>query len=202
MIRITNREIINAVAGCIYEMHPYHLPEGIGEIIKHLRDVIDNLQDCSGSKDNVFKIFEFENFNEFEKWLKNILEQVPEYFELNVSRKLKDENVKAGDTENSGITFTCRYDSYTLDSRYTDFIDLDALLRNICVQIEHLQIIEDDCFLCKYAENYGSMHPSKCDICENCICNPKHCYNREPHPLSLKPHSEWTKEEKELYSLD
>ena len=200
-IKISNKEIIGATAGNIYRMHPYHLPEGIDKIIGHLVEIMDKTPDSTGQINNTFKLFEFENFRAFKKWLKDILEQVPEYHELNVSRALKAKNVKAKDKENCTIKFTSRYTQETLDDRYTDFIDLDALIQNICVEIDRLQQMDDDCFLCKYAKSYGSMEPGD-ERCKNCICNPNIKYERETHPMALKPKNEWTDEEKLKYSLD
>lgn len=200
MVRISNNEIIGAVASNIYRMHPYHMPEGIDKIMGHLNKVIDETPDCSGRVDDTFKLFEFEDFKAFKNWLKDILEQVPEYHELNVSRKLKEKGVKPGDPENSGFVFTSRYDATGLDTRYTNFIDLDALIGNIVYEIDKSQQIKEDCFLCKYAKKYGSMQPGD-ERCKKCICNPDIRYEREPHPMSLKPKNEWTEEEIKLYSL-
>lgn len=198
-IRISNKQIIGAVAGNIYRMHPYHMPEGIDKIMQHLNDILDSLPDSAGVVNDTFKLFDFNSFREFENWLKNILEQVPEYHDLNVSRQLKEKGVKAGDPENSGMRFTSRYTQETLDDRYTDFIDLGALTRNICVEIDRLQQM-DDCFLCKYAKSYGSMEPGD-DRCATCICNPNIRYRRETHPMALKPKNDWTPEEIEKYEL-
>ena len=200
-IRISNKEIIGSVAGNIYRMHPYHMPEGIDKIMGYLNKIIDETPDCSGTVDNTFKLFEFDNFKEFKNWLKEILEQIPEYHELNVSRKLKEQGVKADDPENSGFAFTSRYDTSGLATRYTDFIDLDALIGNICVEIDRLQQMGEDCFLCKYAKKYGSMEPGD-ERCVNCICNPKIRYYRETHPMALKPKKDWTPEEIEQYKLN
>lgn len=199
-IRINNKEIIKSVAGVIYQMHPYHLPEGIDKIMSHLVKTIDEMPDSDGDVDSTFKLFRFEDYKELETWLKNILEQVPEYHELNVSRKLKDKNVKAGDAENQGIIFTSRYDSCRLSKRYNDFIDLAALIRNIITDIQITRESGDDCFLCKHAKEYGSMEPGN-EICNTCLCNRKFSYKREPHPMSLKPRKDWTEEEKKIYNL-
>ena len=201
MVRISNKDIIGAVAGNIYRMHPYHMPEGIDKIMGHLNKVIDESPDCGGRVDDTFKLFEFEDFKVFKKWLKDILEQVPEYHELNVSRKLKKRGVKSGDPENSGFVFTSRYDASGLATRYTDFIDLDALIGNIAYDIDKMGQINDDCFLCKYAKSYGSMEPGD-ERCEKCICNPNIRYERETHPMALKPKNEWTEEEIKQYSLN
>ena len=138
----------------------------------------------------------------FEKWLKDILGQIPEYHELNVSRYLKEKGIKADDIENSGFKFISRYTEETFDDRYTDFIDLDALISNISLDIDWLQQMNKDCFLCKYAKEYGSMEPSDSDKCKKCMCNPDIRYERETHPMALKPKKEWTEEEKIKYNLD
>ena len=119
---------------------------------------------------------------------------------MNVSRELKEKGVKSGDPENSGFVFTSRYDASGLATRYTDFIDLDALIRNIVHDIDKMGQINDDCFLCKYAKSYGSMEPGD-KRCEKCICNPNIRYERETHPMALKPKNEWTPDEIEQYSL-
>ena len=115
---------------------------------------------------------------------------------------LKDEGVKDADDErNSGIIFVSRYTVETQDNRYTDFVDLDACVRNIVRQIDIIEQMDEDCFLCKYAKEFGSMEPSDSEVCKNCLCNPKIKYNRETHPMALKPKKDWTKEEKEKYNL-
>lgn len=199
-IIISNKEIIRSVAGNIYRLHPYHMPEGIDKIMGHLVKTLDETPDNRGHINKSFKLFEFNNFRDFENWLKNILEQVPEYHELNVSRKLKEQGVHDGEPENMGFRFTSIYDVETQDSRYTDFIDLDALIQNICVEIDRLQQMDEDCFLCKYAKEYGSMEPGD-ERCSTCICNPNIKYRREKHPMSIKPKKDWTQEEIEKYSL-
>lgn len=201
-LRINNKAIIGAVAGNIYRMHPYHLPEGIDKIIGHLVKTMDELPDSCNSINDTFKVFAFKDFKDFRDWLENILKEVPEFFELNVSKALKDKGIKYGDSENKGVVFTSRYDKTGLNKRYTDFIDLDALIQNIVCEINSLQKVEDDCFLCKYAKEYGSTEPSGCEKCIACICNPVIRYNREHHPMSLKPHNQWTEEEKQKYNLD
>lgn len=201
-VRISNRQIIGAVAGVIYEMDPYHNPEGIDKIIGAINKWCDETADCSGRTKDTFKLFEWENWRDFEKWLDEFLKGILEFRRLNISKDLKEKGVKDCDDErNQGFAFTDRYTRETQDKRYYDFIDLDACIRNIVRQIDVLQQMDEDCFLCKYAEEYGSMTPTDCDRCNNCLCNPKIKYNRETHPMALKPKKDWTEEEKEKYKL-
>lgn len=200
--RITYSDIINAITGVIYEMHPYHKPENIDKIVDILNNWYENTPDVSGHIDSRFKLFEWDSWNDFEKWLKEFLMKIPEFRQLNISRALKDQGVvDCDDKRNSGFVFTSRYDTDTKDKRYTDFVDLDACIRNIVNQIDRKQQMNEDCFLCKYAKEYHSMEPSDCDKCKNCICNPKIRYNRETHPMALKPYSLWTEEEKQKYEI-
>ena len=59
---------------------------------------------------------------------------------------------------------------------------------------------DEDCFLCKYTKEYGSMEPGD-PRCDTCICNPNVKYKRETHPMALKPKKDWTEEEKAKYSI-
>ena len=201
-ILVSGRNIIKSVAGVIYEMHPYHMPEGIDVIIGKLNDYFDSNKGEGGSVDDVFKCFKWESWNDMYKWMKEFLKSIPEFRELNVSRCNKDKNIKYGDDENNGFKLTDRYMRETKDGRYTDFIDLDACTRNIANEIQWSEENQDDCFLCEFAKNYGSTEPSDCEACRLCTINPNYGYNRKPHPMSLKPKNQWTEEEKEKYEFD
>ena len=58
-VRITNKLIINSVVGVIYQMHPYHNPEGINKIVQKINKWCDETPDCNGSIKDTFKIFEW-----------------------------------------------------------------------------------------------------------------------------------------------
>lgn len=196
---IDNKTIIGCVSGTIYQMHPYHKPENIDKIIEKLLEYFKNY---NKNTNDTFVLLEFNNYDDFYKWLKEFLLNIKEFRQLNISKKLKDAGVDDVDDErNSGIKFVDRYTVETYDSRYDDFVDLDACIRNIYNNIIDKKENDEDCFLCKYAESYGSLNPGS-EICKNCICNPIMKFNREPHPMSIKPHNEWTDEEKEKYKLD
>ena len=198
MIRISNKAIINGVAGTIYEMHPYHGSIEVSNIISQLSDYLDSLTDCCGHKNGTFKIFQFNDWETFDCWISDFLFSLEDYKLLNVSKKLREQGV----TEDDGITFTSRYDEDKLDSRYSDFIDLDACIRNICNQIQRTEEYNEDCFLCKYAKEYGSTECSESEKCNFCLLNPKFKFNHETHPIALKPRKDWTEDEKKQYKLD
>lgn len=194
---ISNKELIGCVTGVIYKMHPYHQPDNLDIII----DEIDKYFDDKDKGDKRFKLVDFKDWKEFKDWLKEFLMNIKEFRQLNISRKLKDAGVDdINDDRNKGIQIIDRYTVKNKDSRYSDFIYLDACIQNIVYELTILRENDDDCFLCLYAKEYGSMEPAN-EICKTCICNPKIKYNRVPHPMSIKPHNQWTEEEKKKYTL-
>ena len=150
---IKKREVINAVTGVLYDLHPYHHPEGIDAII----DKIDEFYETSELVKHK-KFLEISEICEFENIIGELLKSIPEFNQLNISRKLKDEGVTdPDDPKNKGFIVTSIYDKN--DDRYTDFIDLDAAIQNITHQIFAIKQYDDDCFLCEFAKSYGSMDP-------------------------------------------
>lgn len=198
---VTNKQLIEAFTGVIYRMHPYHKPENFDKLIDALLERLDTKAKNHKGKKLTFIILEYESINDFKKKLKEFLFEIKEFRQLNISKKLKDAGVEDIDDErNSGIRFSTRYDVDTEDERYTDFVDLDACVQNIVFSINRIIQFDDDCFLCKYAKDYGSMEPED-PRCDTCICNPNIKYKRESHPMALKPKKDWTEEEKAKYSI-
>ena len=199
--RVTNNQLIEAFTGVIYSMHPYHKPENFDKIIDALLERLDTKAETHKGKKLTFIMLEYESINDFEKKLKEFLFEIKEFRQLNISKKLKDAGVEdIDDKRNSGIIFSTRYDINIEDDRYKDFIDLDACVQNIVRSIDRITQFDEDCFLCKYTTEYGSMEPGD-PRCDTCICNPNVNYTRETHPMALKTKKEWTEEEKAKYSL-
>lgn len=194
-ISISNGNFIQAIAGTIYAMHPYHLPEDINVIMKQVRDKLDAMPDCNNTIDNTFKLFCFTDWEDVHKFVKDLV-YCKEFEALNESRKSKD-----GKGEDPDIVFTSRYDSSKLETHYIDFIDLDVCTGNITNYVISLSE-ESDCFLCLYAKRYGSTEHSNSEICSKCTINPDFSNNYKIHLLALKPHNKWTNEEKKMYDLD
>lgn len=199
--RITNRQLIKSVTGTIYAMHPYHKPENFDKIMDALLKFLDSKAEVHKGKKLTFIMLEYESIDDFKKKLKEFLFGIKEFRQLNISKKLKDAGVEdIDDKRNSGIKVSTIYDVDTEDERYTDFIDLDACIQNIVFSVDRIIQFDEDCFLCKYAKEYGSMEPGD-PRCDTCICNPNVKYKRETHPMALKPKKDWTEEEKAKYSI-
>ena len=199
--RISNSQLIEAFTGVIYRMHPYHKPENFDKIIDALLKRLDTKAEIHKGKKLTFILLEYESINDFKKKLKEFLFEIKEFRQLNISKKLKDAGVEdIDDKRNSSIKFSTEYDVNTEDERYTDFVDLDACVQNIICSINRIIQFDKDCFLCKYAKEYGSTEPGD-PRCNTCICNPNVKYKRETHPMALKPKKDWTEEEKDKYSI-
>ena len=199
--RLSNSQFIEAFAGVIYRMHPYHKPENFDKLMDALLERLNTKAETYEGKKLTFIVLEYESINDFKKKLKEFLFEIKEFRQLNISKKLKDAGVEdIDDKRNSGIKFSTRYDIDTEDERYTDFVDLDACVQNIVFSVDRIIQFDDDCFLCKYAKEYGSMEPGD-PRCDTCICNPNVKYKRETHPMALKPKKDWTEEEKAKYSI-
>ena len=198
---VTNKQLIEAFTGVIYRMHPYHKPENFDKIMDALLEHLDTKAETHKGKKLTFIMLEYESINDFKKKLKEFLFEIKEFRQLNISKKLKDAGVEdINDSRNSGIKFSTRLDIDTEDERYTDFVDLDACIQNIVFSVNKIIQSDEDCFLCKYAKEYGSMEPGD-PRCDTCICNPNVKYKRETHPMALKPKKDWTEEEKAKYSI-
>ena len=199
--RVSNSQLIEAFTGVIYRMHPYHKPENFDKIMDALLKHLDTKAEIHKGKKLTFILLEYESINDFKNKLKEFLFGIKEFRQLNISKKLKDAGVEDIDDErNSGIKVSTSYDVNTEDERYTDFVDLDACIQNIVFSVDRIIQFDEDCFLCKYAKEYGSMEPAD-PRCDTCICNPNVTYKRETHPMALKPRKDWTEEEKAKYSI-
>lgn len=201
MIRTTNSKIVKAIAGTIVEMHPYHNPENMDKIMSHVVTTLDKHYFIKYKRKDNFQIFRFKDRDELYSFIQELL-NIKEFRELNISKYLKDQGVNNADDERNSISYlTSIHDRKSIEFREYDFIDLDACIQNITSELIDISE-ESECFLCKYAEYYGSSNPSKDnEVCKLCCNNPNYKNNQEFHPMARKPHNEWTDEEKEKYSF-
>lgn len=105
IFRISNRHLINSVAGVLFEMHPYHNPENIGVIIEKFIENINSYEKVESVGDGGFKLFNFNSHESLYNFIKVNLINIHEFRQLNISRKLKEEGVEDLDDErNKGFT--------------------------------------------------------------------------------------------------
>ena len=121
--RVTNSQLIEAFAGVIYRMHPYHKPENFDKIMDALLKHLDTKAETYKGKKLTFIMLEYESINDFKKKLKEFLFEIKEFRQLNISKKLKDAGVEdINDDRNSGIKFSTRYDIDTKNPAQTSLV--------------------------------------------------------------------------------
>ena len=159
-IHVTNFDFLEVFAGIVYHMHPYHHPDGMDEMLEVLdqfcwfKSKFDGIEDvCS------FNVEDVRDFRkEFGQWMRD---KSKAYRQLNISRRLRDLGVDDIDDErNQGYRFETAYDKRTDDSRYVDFVDLDALEQNIICRLEEIDLSNGGCSFCRHRESN-----SKCSNC-------------------------------------
>lgn len=111
----TNRNLLGNVAKCAVMQSPYHRPD-------NLEIVLDKLHELTKGE---FEHYArgFEDWRDAEDWLRGYLLQIPEFVAWN---KRKNGN-------KAPYGFVSAYDQPDPDN---DFIDLDALIRNVVNEFE------------------------------------------------------------------
>jgi len=121
-IIITHRSVMGALANCAVRQSPYHRPE-------NLEVVLDKFWDLTKEELNETTpkyILKFQTWKECHDWIAEKLRTIPEFMLWNERKNGRQGNgfVSSGHHDNGDVTF---YNPKADD----DFIDLDALTRNI-----------------------------------------------------------------------
>jgi hypothetical protein len=120
-IFVTKSELLGTFAKYAVQQSPYHRPDNLELVLDKFNGMIE-----PGFKKANLGVGEFSDFNTLEAFLHRHLEKIPEYVAWN--------DCKNGN--NAPMKFTSRYDTH--DNPDDDFIDLDALERNVAVEIDRL----------------------------------------------------------------
>ena len=94
--------------------------------------------------------------------------EIPEIIDLNLTHIEYSNNVDVNDPSRGKYKFTSVYDVETEESWMNDFIDLDALKRNIINAICESRDASGDCFGCVHNKT-GSLYCSKDECSLDCI---------------------------------
>lgn len=108
--------------------------------------------------------------DEMRDYIEKLMYSISEFEELNLSQIEFDNGVKVDDEDRGKYYFSSAFDKYNKDSWKDDFVDLDAFVRNVVIELTDRMESKDDCFCCT---NDGS------NVCKTCINNPKHRNNYE-----------------------
>lgn len=117
---VTKGQLMGTIAKYAVQQSPYHRPDNLETVLDKLNELISPLFDKAD-----LGVGEFSDLLSLEAFLHRHLAQIPEYVAWN-DRKNGNE---------APFQFTSRYDTETDPD--DDFIDLEALERNVAVEIQH-----------------------------------------------------------------
>jgi hypothetical protein len=109
---------MGTIAKYAVQQSPYHRPDNLETVLDRLNAIISPTFDKAE-----LGVAKFEDWQDVEKFITIALAQIPEYVAWNDRKNGND----------SPFQFTSRYDTDTNPD--DDFIDLDALQRNVAVEI-------------------------------------------------------------------
>lgn len=167
-IVLSARNIMGAVAKNMYVQAPIYKPRNGGVILEKLQEFLITTFHYTSFGGYEFPVMVQENETDFkavENFLRKILLVIPEFEQLNITEAEYEAGIRDVNDPRREDTmqFVDRYTPSTTakdDSWKQDFVDLDALIRNIANDL--LSTEDSDCFCCVR---------SGMDICEHCIRN-------------------------------
>lgn len=151
-IKVLERDIVFAITGSIYAQAPNHTPILVDVINKKFLNEFRKI-----AKLNFGEYVLVETEKNFSKILKDILYGIPEFQNLNLSKRERDKNISFHDTNRPSYGFDYLYKVADWEN---DFIDLYSLLSNI----ENNFYMMIDC----NSECVGCIHTNS-DKCKNCF---------------------------------
>lgn len=177
-ILISERDFVYVVAGQLYDQAPNRQPRFADTIMRNVRDAFRNDDNCVN--DNEFRSIRIEESKVYE-WVDSLLKGIKEFVELNLSQVEFENGVHVDDLNRSKYSFVTRYDVETEDSWKSDFIDLDAFIRNVVGALIDRVNSNNDCFLCKHQpkNSQSTLSPGASEVCQKCILNSEHKNNYE-----------------------
>lgn len=182
-ILVSERNLMFVIAGQLFEQAPNRQPRKAEIIMQKVRDKLRSDECCIN--DNEFYSIRIEE-EKFYDFLKELLFSIPEFVELNLSHVEYEKGVSVDDENRTKFAFTSRYDKYDSESWKTDFIDLDAFVRNVERAFWLMHDSEFDCFMCvnQPADVKSTLDCGNSEKCKNCSVNPnlKNNYEGIRHP--------------------
>jgi hypothetical protein len=174
-ICISERELMFVVAGQLFDQAPNRQPRNPEIIMTKVRDAFRKV----AHNDNEYYTLVIEK-DELNKFIKELSFSIKEFTDLNLSQIEYEKNISVDDESRPRYSITSRYDVHNSESWKSDFIDLDAFVRNVINKFYILKDSDMDCFCCIHQET---------DKCTACFVNPKLKINYEG---SRKPKGKYT----------
>ena len=154
-ICISEQNLLFVIAGQLFYQAPNRQPRKAEIIMQKARDLFRE-------KENLYE------------YIKKLLFSIPEFMELNLSHIEYENGISVEDDRRAKFALYTKYDKYTSESWKSDFIDLDAFVRNVNRMLQVIIDSDCDCFLCVHQ---GKNAKSTLDCgteeeCKNCLVNP------------------------------
>lgn len=177
-ILVSERNLIFVIAGQLFDQAPNRQPRKAEIIMQKVRDDFRKNKRCNNYNEWYYIRLPEKEIYQF---IKDMIFSIPEFQELNLSQ-IEYENGVSIDDENRGeYSFVTRYDKYDSESWKSDFVDLNAFVRNVDRMFWVVYNNERNCFGCvnqpMNLENTFACGNSK--ECNSCSINPNHTNNYE-----------------------
>lgn len=177
-ISISERDFMYCLAGQLYEQAPNRMPRKANDILMKALEAFRSDESCSTNISH--RTIHVES-DKLYQWINDLLYNIPEFKELNLSLVEYEKNIDVDDPSRTGYRVTSIYDVEKEDDWKTDFIDLDAFIQNVYCAILDKKESSGDCFLCTYQdpENESTLSCGKSEKCKTCSINPEFKNNYE-----------------------
>lgn len=177
-VLVSERNLLFAIGGQLFDQAPNRQPRKAEIIMHKVRDAFRSDKRCNN--DNEWYSMRLSE-KEVYQFIKDTLFSIPEFEELNLSQIEYENGVSVDDENRAKYNFVTRYDKYDSESWKSDFIDLDAFVRNVERMFWTIYDSEQDCFGCvnQPINAESTLESGSSDKCEMCLINPKHSNNFE-----------------------
>lgn len=129
---VSRRQLVASLAHWGIRQAPYTLPDDLVYVLLKFDEDLSK----QWTDDPVFSFAEFTR-KELTELLRSTLMAIPQFKDWNLSAVEKDKGVKVDDESRKPFMFTSRYHQPKPEH---DFIDLDAIIGNICNDVERDQV--------------------------------------------------------------
>lgn len=177
-ILVTERNLLFVIAGQLFDQAPNRHPRKAEIIMQKVRDTFRSDDKCHN--DNEFYSMRLPE-KEVYRFIKDMLFSIPEFQELNLSQIEYENGVSVDDESRERYSFVTRYDKYDSESWKSDFIDLDAFVRNVERMFWIIYDGEQDCFGCvnQTINSESTLACGNSEKCNFCSTNPNYVNNYE-----------------------
>ena len=177
-ILVSERNLLFAISGQLFDQAPNRCPRKAEIIMKKVRDAFRADKRCNN--DNEWYSIRLPE-KEVYQFIYDLLFATPEFQELNLSQIEYENGVSVDDENREKYSFVTRYDKYNSESWKSDFIDLDAFVRNAERMFWGIYDSEQDCFGCvnQPINTDSTLACGDSEKCKSCSINPNHTNNYE-----------------------